>query len=157
MRCAPTRRACTVPMSGVQLNGQAQTSTGTLNQLTVVDARGLPLPWTLTAQLADDLVNSTPPSGTDCYDPEQPDRGRPDDAAGSELQRRLRWSLQRHHPGYPRHPRRHRDGLPGRRRRLRWHLQRRCRALAQREPRHLRRHLHRHHQLPARLTEPDRS
>ena len=55
---------CTVTMSAVQLNGKPQTSTGTLNQLTVVDARGLPLPWTLTAQLAGPLQNTTPPAPT---------------------------------------------------------------------------------------------
>ena len=52
-------------MSDITLNGRPQESTGTLNQLTVVDSRGLPLTWELAAQLVGPLVNSTPPSGTD--------------------------------------------------------------------------------------------
>jgi hypothetical protein len=54
----------TISLTAINLNGRKQTSTGSIGQITVVDARGLPLPWSLTAKLAGDLQNQAPPSGS---------------------------------------------------------------------------------------------
>lgn len=54
----------TIVLSAINLNGKKQTATGNIGQVTVVDARGLPLPWALTAKLAGPLQNQLPPSGS---------------------------------------------------------------------------------------------
>jgi hypothetical protein len=45
-------------MSAVNLDGDPHTSTGALHQVTVSDARGVPVAWTLTATMPVALANS---------------------------------------------------------------------------------------------------
>ena len=49
---------CTIQMSDLTLNGLPQTSTGSIQTVAVDDARGAPVAWSLTAQLAGDLTNT---------------------------------------------------------------------------------------------------
>jgi len=56
----PDPSTCSIAMSNVQLDGDAHTSTGSVNQLTVSDARGLPVAWTLTATMPLPLSNDNP-------------------------------------------------------------------------------------------------
>ena len=53
----PDPADCDINMTPVDLDGTTQTSTGSINEVTVIDARGLPLDWSLTAQLAGPLTN----------------------------------------------------------------------------------------------------
>ena len=53
----PNPATCSIAMSPITLNGSNQTTTGAINQVTVLDARGGPIPWSLTAQLGGDLTN----------------------------------------------------------------------------------------------------
>jgi hypothetical protein len=48
---------CSIDIPGVQLDGTTQTTAGSINQVTVVDARGLAVGWTLTALLDGPLTN----------------------------------------------------------------------------------------------------
>jgi hypothetical protein len=48
---------CSISLPGVQLDGTTQTAPGAINQVTVVDARGLAVGWALTAQLDGPLTN----------------------------------------------------------------------------------------------------
>ena len=51
---------CTFSMTpAVDLDGTDQQTTGSFNDLTVTDARGIPITWTLTAQLSGPLTNAT--------------------------------------------------------------------------------------------------
>jgi hypothetical protein len=58
----PDPASCSITMSPITLNGSDQSTTGNIHQVTVQDARGVPVGWSVTAQLAGDLVNSTYPS-----------------------------------------------------------------------------------------------
>ena len=55
---------CNFSMSPITLDGSNQISTGSFNDLTITEARGLPLAWSLTAQLSGPLTNATPYAGT---------------------------------------------------------------------------------------------
>jgi hypothetical protein len=57
-----------ITMSSITLNGKKQTSTGQIGQVTVIDARGLPLTWALSAKLAGPLQNTTIPGGSSASD-----------------------------------------------------------------------------------------
>jgi hypothetical protein len=55
---APDPLSCNINMSPITLNGSDQSTTGAINEVTLIDARGGPIPWSVTAQLAGDLQNS---------------------------------------------------------------------------------------------------
>jgi hypothetical protein len=56
----PDPTTCAIAMSNVQLDGDPHTSTGAVNPLTVSDARGMPVEWTLTANMPLPLQNGNP-------------------------------------------------------------------------------------------------
>jgi hypothetical protein len=56
---SPDPTTCGATMSPITLNGSDQDTTGHIEQVTVKDARGGPIAWSLTAQLGGDLTNGT--------------------------------------------------------------------------------------------------
>jgi len=55
----PDPATCSIAMSTVHLDGDPHTSTGAVRQLTVSDARGVPVAWTLTATMPSALANDS--------------------------------------------------------------------------------------------------
>ena len=53
----PDPATCGPEMSAITLNGSDRSTTGAIEQVTVLDARGGPIAWSLTAQLDGDLTN----------------------------------------------------------------------------------------------------
>ncbi len=53
----PDPTTCGAEMTAITLNGSDQSTTGDIEQVTVLDARGGPIAWSLSAQLDGDLTN----------------------------------------------------------------------------------------------------